>query len=301
MSTGSQRRRGPLQVGDQVQLTDPKGRMHTITLAAGTSFHTHRGILEHDALIGGPEGVVVTIGLTPYLALRPVLSDFVLSMPRGAQIVYPKDAGQIVQMADIFPGAHVVEAGVGSGALSMSLLRAVGDAGRLSSYERRADFAAIAQANVERFFGGPHPAWSVTVGDVQDVLVDTEVDRCVLDMLAPWETLDAMARALRPGGLVCCYVATTTQLSTTVEALRSHGCFSEPQSWESMVRGWHVEGLAVRPEHRMVGHTGFLCTSRRLADGVEPPLRRRRPSKGMDGELTHEGLPTDEPFRPDLP
>jgi tRNA (adenine57-N1/adenine58-N1)-methyltransferase len=267
-----------------VQLTDPKGRMHTITLEPGKQFHTHRGILEHDSLIGGPEGVVVTIGATQYLALRPLLSDFVLSMPRGAQVVYPKDAGQIVQMADIFPGAHVVEAGVGSGALSMSLLRAVGETGRLSSYERRADFAEIAQANVERFFGGPHPAWSVTVGDLQEALHETDVDRVVLDMLAPWETLDAVARALRPGGLVCCYVATTTQLSTTVEALRSHGCFTEPQSWESIVRGWHVEGLAVRPQHRMVGHTGFLCTSRRLADGVEPPLRRRRPSKGMYGE-----------------
>ena len=135
--TGAERRRGPLQPGDQVQLTDAKGRMHTITLEAGKSFHTHKGILEHDTLIGGPEGVVVTIGTMQYLALRPLLSDFVLSMPRGAQVVYPKDAGQIVQMADIFPGAHVVEAGVGSGALSMSLLRAVGDTGRLSSYERR--------------------------------------------------------------------------------------------------------------------------------------------------------------------
>jgi tRNA (adenine57-N1/adenine58-N1)-methyltransferase len=260
--------------------------MHTITLEPGKQFHTHRGILEHDALIGSQEGVVVAIGATQYLALRPLLSDFVLSMPRGAQVVYPKDAGQVVQMADIFPGAHVVEAGVGSGALSMSLLRAVGETGRLSSYERRADFAAIAQANVERFFGTPHPAWTVTVGDLQDALDETDVDRVVLDMLAPWETLDAVARALRPGGLVCCYVATTTQLSTTVEALRSHGCFTEPQSWESLVRGWHVEGLAVRPEHRMVGHTGFLCTSRRLADGVEPPLRRRRPSKGMYGETT---------------
>jgi len=299
---GAERRRGPLRVGDQVQLTDPKGRMHTITLEAGRQFHTHKGILEHDSLLGGPEGVVVTIGTTAYLALRPLLSDYVLSMPRGAQVVYPKDAGQVVQMADIFPGAHVVEAGVGSGALSMSLLRAVGEGGRLSSYERRADFAAVATANVERFFGGPHPAWSVTVGDVQDACTDRDVDRVVLDMLAPWETLDTVAQALRPGGLVCCYVATTTQLSTTVEALRAHGSFTEPQSWESLVRGWHVEGLAVRPEHRMVGHTGFLCTSRRLADGVEPPLRRRRPSKGAYGEpATETAEPRTAPFRPDLP
>jgi tRNA (adenine57-N1/adenine58-N1)-methyltransferase len=287
-----------------VQLTDPKGRMHTITLEAGKQFHTHKGILEHDALIGGPEGVVVTIGTTGYLALRPLLPDYVLSMPRGAQVVYPKDAGQIVQMADVFPGAHVVEAGVGSGALSMSLLRAVGEGGRLSSYERRAEFAEIAQKNVERFFGGPHPAWTVTVGDLASALPqsaeDQDVDRVVLDMLAPWEVLDAVSRALRPGGLVCCYVATTTQLSTVVEALRAHGTFTEPQSWESMVRGWHVEGLAVRPEHRMIGHTGFLCTSRRLADGVEPPVRRRRPSKGASAEEPPEAPPAG-PFRPQLP
>ena len=302
-STGAHRRRGPLTVGDQVQLTDPKGRMHTITLEAGKSFHTHKGILEHDTLLGGPEGVVVAIGTTEFLALRPLLPDFVLSMPRGAQVVYPKDSGQIVQMADIFPGAHVVEAGVGSGALSMSLLRAVGDGGRLSSYERRQDFADIARANVDRFFGGPHPAWSVTVGDLQLELAETDVDRVVLDMLAPWETLDAVSRALRPGGVLCCYVATTTQLSRTVEALREHGTFTEPQSWESMVRGWHVEGLAVRPEHRMVAHTAFLVTSRRLADGVTPPQRRRRPSKGAYGEVAAQTGPAERttPFRPDLP
>ena len=271
-----------------MQLTDTKGRMHTITLESGKQFHTHKGILEHDALIGGPEGVAVTIGTTTYLALRPLLSDFVLSMPRGAQVVYPKDSANIVGMADIFPGAHVVEAGVGSGALSMSLLRAVGEGGRLSSYERREDFAEIARSNVERFFGGPHPAWSITVGSLQDVLTDTDVDRVVLDMLAPWECLDAVSKALRPGGVLCCYVATTTQLSTTVEAMRAHGTFAEPAAWETMARGWHVEGLAVRPQHRMVGHTGFLCTVRRLADGVEPPVRRRRPSKGAYGESLAE-------------
>jgi len=300
--TGAQRRRGLLRPGDQVQLTDPKGRMHTITLEPGKQFHTHKGILEHDALLGGPEGVVVDIGSASYLALRPLLPDYVLSMPRGAQVVYPKDAGQVVQMADLFPGAHVVEAGVGSGALTMSLLRAVGDTGRLSSYERREDFAAIAQANVERFFGEAHPAWSITVGDLARALpaseTDRDVDRVVLDMLAPWEVLDAVSGALRPGGLVCCYVATTTQLSRTVEALREHGTFTEPQSWESLVRGWHVEGLAVRPEHRMVGHTGFLCTARRLADGVAPPVRRRRPGKGAYGEKARESLSPEPGVRP---
>jgi tRNA (adenine57-N1/adenine58-N1)-methyltransferase catalytic subunit len=284
--TGAARRRGPFQVGDQVQLTDPKGRHHTITLEPGKAFHTHKGAFSHDELIGAPEGSVVrTTGNIQYLALRPLLSDYVLSMPRGAAVVYPKDAGQIVTMADIFPGARVVEAGVGSGALSCSLLRAVGDHGSLSSYERREDFAEIARSNVERYFGSPHPAWRLTLGDLQDNLVETEVDRMVLDMLAPWECLDVAAKALVPGGVICCYVATTTQLSRTVEALREHGSFTEPQSWESMVRNWHVEGLAVRPDHRMIGHTGFLLTSRRLAEGVEPPLRRRRPAKGAYGDV----------------
>src|SRR5690348_4592011 len=190
--TGAARRRGPFQVGDQVQLTDPKGRLHTITLESGKAFHTHKGAFPHDELIGAPEGSVVrTTGNTQYLALRPLLADYVLSMPRGAAVVYPKDAGQVVAMADIFPGARVVEAGVGSGALTMSLLRAVGDEGLVHSYERRPDFADIARVNVETFFGGPHPAWRVTVGDLAENLAERDVDRVVLDMLAPWECLDA--------------------------------------------------------------------------------------------------------------
>jgi len=278
--TGADRRRGVFRSGDQVQLTDPKGRMHTITLVPGKEFHTHRGLFPHDELIGRPEGWVVTntAGIE-YLALRPLLCDYVLSMPRGAAVVYPKDAGQIVAMADVFPGARVVEAGVGSGALSMSLLNAVGDRGRLFSYERRADFADIARANVETFFGGPHPAWALTVGELTRSLEEREIDRAVLDMLTPWECLDAVARALVPGGVLLCYVATATQLSRTAEQIRDDGRFAEPSAWESMVRGWHLEGLAVRPQHRMVGHTGFLVTTRRLADGVTPPLRRRRPAR----------------------
>ncbi|HEY6798486.1 MAG TPA: tRNA (adenine-N1)-methyltransferase [Kineosporiaceae bacterium] len=276
---GAAHRRGPLRAGERVQLTDPKGRLHTITLGAGREFHTHRGLFHHDQLIGQPEGTVVrnTAGVE-YLALRPLLADYVLSMPRGAAVVYPKDSGQIVAMADIFPGARVVEAGVGSGALTMSLLRAVGDAGLVHSYERRADFADIARANVEAFFGGPHPAWRLTVGDLGESLDEVHVDRVVLDMLAPWECLDVVAPALVPGGVLICYVATATQLSRVAETIRDDGRFTEPSAWESMVRGWHLEGLAVRPQHRMVGHTGFLVTSRRLADGVTPPLRRRRPA-----------------------
>lgn len=292
--TGADLRRGPLRVGDRVQLTDPRGRLHTITLAAGSSFHTHKGYFSHDELIGLPEGSVVrnTAGIE-YLVLRPLLADHVLSMPRGAAVVYPKDAGQIVAMADIYPGARVVEAGVGSGALTMSLLRAVGDAGDLHSIERREDFATIARGNVENFFGGPHPAWRLSIGDLSDVLPEVaeraSVDRVVLDMLAPWENLDAVADALVPGGVLVAYVATTTQLSRLAEDLRADGRFTEPDAWESMVRGWHLEGLAVRPQHRMIGHTGFLLTTRRMADGVEPPTRRRRPAKGAYGEVGEDG------------
>ncbi|HZG94727.1 MAG TPA: tRNA (adenine-N1)-methyltransferase [Mycobacteriales bacterium] len=301
--TGAAHRRGPFAPGDRVRLTDNKGRHHTITLQAGAQFHTHRGILEHDELIGQPEGIVVkSTGSTVYLALRPLLSDYVLSMPRGAQVVYPKDAALIVGYADIFPGARVLEAGAGSGALSCSLLRAVGDEGFLSSYERREDFAANARGNVERFFGGPHPAWKLTVGDLVDSLDDRDMDRVVLDMLAPWEVLDAVSPALVPGGVLCCYVATTTQLSRTVEAVRAHGTFFEPWSMESLVRNWHTEGLAVRPDHRMVAHTAFLVFARRLADGVQPPLRRRRPAKGAyDDEPSPVDGATDAPHRPVLP
>ena len=270
--------------GEPVQLTDPKGRSHLITLRAGASFHTHRGILSHDDIIGGPDGnVVKSLGGTPYVVFRPLLADYTLAMKRGAAVVYPKDAAQIVAFADVFPGARVLEAGAGSGALSCWLLRAVGEQGTLVSFERRPDFAEIARRNVEQFFGGAPPTWQLVNGEFSpEGLAD--FDRVILDMLAPWDCVDAVASVLAPGGLACCYVATTTQLSRTVETLRGHGGFDEPTAWESLVRGWHVEGLAVRPQHRMVGHTGFLVTARRLAPGVIPPPRRRRPAKGAQEE-----------------
>ena len=230
--------------------------------------------------------MVTSSGGTTYLALRPLLSDYVLSMPRGAAVVYPKDAGQIVAMADIFPGARVIEAGVGSGALTCSLLRAVGDSGSVRSYERRDDFAAIARTNVERFFGSPHPAWQVTVGDLQESLGDQDTasaDRVVLDMLAPWECADVVASALVPGGVVCCYVATTTQLSRTVETFRAHGSFTEPAAWESLVRTWHVEGLAVRPDHRMIGHTGFPRDQPATGRRRRAPAAAPSPGQGRVG------------------
>ncbi len=269
-----------LRPGERVQLTDPKGRMHTVVLEPGRVYHTHRGALAHDALIGLPDGSVVTsAGGTAYLALRPLLADYVLSMPRGAQVIYPKDAAQIVAMGDVFPGARVLEAGAGSGALTCSLLRAVGERGEVVSYEARADFAEIARRNVEAFFGGPQPNWRLHVGDVAGC-EGTGFDRVILDMLTPWEVLDVVAGGLRPGGVFIGYVATTPQLSELVEALRERGGFTEPRAWESLVRDWHAEGLAVRPDHRMIAHTAFLVSARRLAPGVVAPPRRRKPSTG---------------------
>ena len=294
MSTGSEEafsgvRRGPLVPGEWVRLVDGKGRRHNLCLVAGAAFHTNRGAIQHDDLIGRDEGFTVTsTSGGEYLVFRPLLSEFVVSMPRGAAVVYPKDAAQIVAMADIFPGARVVEAGVGSGALTCSLLRAVGPTGRVSSYERREEFAEVARRNVTQFFGGDHPAWQLTVGDLVDALPDGDargtVDRVVLDMLAPWECIDVVADALAPGGVVVAYVATTTQLARTVETLRAHGEFTEPHPWETLVREWHVEGLAVRPSHKMNGHTGFLVTARRMAPGNPAPRKKRRPAPGAYGE-----------------
>ena len=276
---------GPFGYGDRVQLTGPKGRLNTITLVPGGEFHSHRGMMRHDDLVGLPDGSVVgNSNGEQYLALRPLLSDFVMSMPRGAAIVYPKDAAQILSLADVFPGARVVEAGVGSGALSLHLLRAVGSEGELLSFERREEFAEIAAANAAAFTGEMPGNWSISVGDLQDALPSRcepgSVDRVVLDMLAPWECVGAVADALKPGGVVICYVATVTQLSRVAEELRRSGLFTHPQANETMVRGWHVEGLAVRPDHRMVAHTGFLITARRLAPGAQLPQLKRRASKG---------------------
>lgn len=270
---------GPFRVGDRVQLTDPKGRKYTVVLAEGDKYHTHRGQLEHDDLIGQPEGCVVTSAAgTTYLALRPLLADYVLSMPRGAQVIYPKDAAQIVMWGDVFPGARVLEAGAGSGALTCSLLRAVGPEGSVTSYEVREDHAEHAERNVQRFFGQTPPNWTLHIADL--AVHTGAVDRAVLDMLAPWEVLPTVAGHLVPGGVLVVYVATVTQLSRITEALREQRCWTEPQAWETLHRPWHVVGLAVRPEHKMQGHTAFLLTARRLAEGVEPPRVQRRPAKG---------------------
>lgn len=294
-------RTGPFVIGDKVQLADARNRMNTITLAAGGQFHSHRGVLQHDHLIGAEDGTVVEDSNgTRYQAMRPLYADYMLSMPRGAAIVYPKDSAQILMWGDIFPGARVLEAGVGSGGLTTALLRAVGEHGSVHSIERREDFAEVARANVEVYFGREHPAWTLSTGDFQDTALELAADgpcadRVVLDMLAPWECIDAAATALVSGGVFIAYVATVTQLSRVAEALRDHGEFTEPSAWESFVRPWHLEGLAVRPEHRMNGHTGFLLTSRRTAHGTEALTRTRRPAPGsqLEEELAH---PDNEGF-----
>jgi tRNA (adenine57-N1/adenine58-N1)-methyltransferase len=294
--------RGPLRAGEWVRLTDAKGRRHNLCLEPGKRFFSNKGHLEHDELIGREEGfTVMSSAGGQYLVFRPLLSEFVVSMPRGAAVVYPKDAAQIVALADIFPGADVVEAGVGSGALTCSLLRAVGPFGSVLSYERREEFADVARRNVTQFFGAPdgetHPAWRLTLGDLAEDLPRSgeRADRIILDMLAPWECVDAAAAALRPGGIVCGYVATTTQLSRFVETLRAHGGFTEPAVWESLVRDWHVEGLAVRPGHSMIGHTAFLVTARRMAPGERPPVKKRRPAPGAYGPDYTGPRPADLP------
>ena len=281
-ATESPRRTGPFAVGDRVQLTDAKSRHYTMILKAGGEFHTHRGIVAHDSVIGSPEGSVVKAsGGDAFLVLRPLLIDYVMSMPRGAQVIYPKDAAQIVHEGDVFPGARVLEAGAGSGALTCSLLRAVGPEGQVISYELRDDHAEHAKRNVATFFGQEPENWDLIIGDIKDAATDPRLgeasaDRVVLDMLAPWDVLDAVAGVLIPGGVLIIYVATVTQLSRVVEALRDQQCWTEPRSWETLQREWHVVGLAVRPQHNMRGHTAFLVSARRLAPGTVTPTPLRR-------------------------
>ncbi|MCX6449123.1 MAG: tRNA (adenine-N1)-methyltransferase [Actinobacteria bacterium] len=270
--------------GDRVQLTDAKGKLYSITLTKGAEWHTHKGMLKHDELVGLPEGsIVATNGELKFQAFRPLLADYVLSMPRGATIIYPKDAAMILGVADIGPNMRVLEAGVGSGALSIAILRAIGSDGYLHSVEIRDDFAKISEDNVTNYFVGKPKNWQLTVSALQDQKFDADYDRVVLDMLSPWECVVTASAALVPGGVLLAYVATTTQLSKIAEAIKDCGNFTEPESSETIVRGWHHEGLAVRPQHRMIGHTGFLVFARRMAPGVPVLQRRRRPSKGSYG------------------
>jgi tRNA (adenine57-N1/adenine58-N1)-methyltransferase len=282
MSAGM--RSGPLQPGEWVRLSDPKGRKHNVRLEAGLEFSTKKGQIRHDDMIGHPEGIVIESSMgAPYQVFRPLLFEYVVSMPRGAAIIYPKDAAQIVTMADIYPGARVVEAGAGSGSLTTYLLRAIGEHGTLGSYEIREDFAENVVRNVEQATGGGHPGWTLTVGDVRETITEPEIDRLILDMVDPWTCIPMAVERLVPGGIICAYVATTTQLSRFVETVREDGGFTEPHAWETMQRDWHLEGLAVRPDHKMVGHTAFLVTARRMAPGQRSLEKSRRPAPGAYG------------------
>ena len=274
---------GPFAYGDRVQLTDAKRRHYTVILEEGGQFHSHKGIINHDDIVGMDEGSVIesTLG-SFFLLFRHLMVDHVLSMPRGAAVIYPKDAAQILVEGDIFMGARVLEAGAGSGALSMSLLRAVGPEGHVYSYEVRDDHLEYAVDNVKEYFGEQPEWWSPRLGDLGDVTAEDvggPVDRVILDMLEPWEHLETVRDLLIPGGVFMTYVATVPQLMKVMEGIRELKCFTEPKSWESLVREWKVEGLATRPEHRMNAHTAFLIWTRRLADGVTPPRPQRRARK----------------------
>ena len=274
---------GPFSYGDRVQLTDAKRRHYTVILKEGGQFHSHKGIINHDDIMGMDEGSVIesTLG-SSFLLFRHLMVDHVLSMPRGAAVIYPKDAAQILVEGDIFMGARVLEAGAGSGALSMSLLRAVGPEGHVYSYEIRDDHLEYAVDNVEEYFGARPEWWSPRLGDLGDVTAEDlggPVDRIILDMLEPWENLETVRDLLIPGGGFMTYVATVPQLMKVMEGIRELQCFTEPKAWESLVREWKVEGLATRPEHRMNAHTAFLIWTRRLADGVTPPRPQRRARK----------------------
>jgi tRNA (adenine57-N1/adenine58-N1)-methyltransferase catalytic subunit len=269
----------PLAAGELVVLVDRKSRRYLVTLTPGEEWHSHAGLVPHDDLIGVAEGSAVRTNRNmEVVVLRPTREDFVLKMKRGAQVVYPKDQAMIVAEADIRPGCTVVEAGAGSGALTLALLAAVGPSGRVISFERRDDHARIARRNVARFLGGAPDNWELREGDVAAGLGELRVHRVVLDLLEPWAVVDAAASALPPGGIVLTYTPTVPQVMRTTETLWADGRFSDVRTTETLVRGWDVDGLAVRPRHRMVAHTAFLTTARRVPsreEGGPPPPRRK--------------------------
>ena len=309
-------RRGPLSVGERVQLTDRRGRRLTVMLEPGGLTQTDHGLLPHEAMIGLPEGsVVVTIsadkwrqmrhkqdvdtdteapdrakpwkssrgiGGWAFTVMRPRLEDYILSMPRGAQIMYPKDVARVILLGDIRPGMRVLESGAGSGAMSLGLLDAIGTEGKLTSIERREEFARVAMGNATVFFGHRPAQWDLRTGDFDTLAADLpkdEFDRIVLDMLDPWNRLEQAYRVMAPGGVLTAYVTTTTQLSRLAEALRADGRWTEPEIMESLERSWKADGLAVRPEHEMIGHTGFLLTSRAMAPGRQALRKHVRATK----------------------
>jgi tRNA (adenine57-N1/adenine58-N1)-methyltransferase len=253
----------PFGPGDRVLLVDSKRRRHLVTLAEGGAFHSHNGIVAHEAIIGKDEGVTVRTTLGARLvAVRPTLSEYVLKMPRGAQVIYPKDLGQIIMLADVFPGARVLESGVGSGALTATLLRAVGPAGHVLGYELRPDFADRAVRNVEGFLGAGQPL-TVEVRDAYEGVDPVDLDRMLLDLPEPWRMVKHAEAALHPGGILLAYLPTIGQVMRLREEL-ADSAFGMVETLEVLQRSWHVDGQSVRPDHRMVAHTGFLTHGRLL-------------------------------------
>lgn len=265
---------GPFTAGDLCLLVDGRGRHYLVVLRPGESFHYHAGFLEHDRIIGNGEGVTHLSSEGARLtALRPRLADYVLRMKRGAQVVYPKDIGPILVWADIGPGMTVLEAGTGSGALTLALVRAVGREGRVVSVERREDHAAHARARIEEFLGEVPANLELRVGNVEDWVEGVDPDRLVLDLPEPWEVVPAAAEGLRPGGILCAYLPTVPQVEQLARAMRGAGCFVETTTFEVLMREWSVAGRSVRPEHRMVGHTGFITVGRRAERGEAATAR----------------------------
>lgn len=252
----------PFVAGESVLFVDSKGRRNLVNLADGGEYHTHTGIVPHANVIGEPEGIrVETSGGAKYLVFRPTLSEYVYEMKRGAQVIYPKDLGPILMLADIFPGARVLEAGVGSGALSMTMVRAGAD---VIGYEIREDFAECARENLIAFLGAEAgERFNVQIRSVYDGIDETDLDRVVLDLPEPWQVVPHAEKALRPGGIFVSYLPSIMQVSQLRDALSSSG-FEMASTVEVLNRGWYVEGRAVRPDHRMVAHTGFLTSARLL-------------------------------------
>lgn len=250
--------------GDPCLLFDRKERRYLIELIPGAQFHHHHGVVPHDDIIGSEEGSRLHSSLgSALVVLRPRLADFALKMPRGAAVVYPKDVGAILVWADIKPGNIVVEAGTGSGALTMALARAVGEAGRVVSFEVRDDHAALAKKRITGFFGDVPDHVELRLGSVEEGLQEMEPDRIVLDLPEPWHAVPTAAANLAPGGIFCCYVPTVPQVQTVRSALAEAGAFLDIMTFEMMMREWTVDGRSVRPNHRMIGHTGFITVARK--------------------------------------
>jgi tRNA (adenine57-N1/adenine58-N1)-methyltransferase len=252
-----------LRAGEPVLFIDRKDRPYLRVLKPGASMTLRNGSVAADDLIGHAEGSVVhNTGREAFFVCRPSYAQLTPNLPRNAQVIYPKDVGPILLWGDIAPGLRVVEVGTGPGAMTIALLRAVGESGHVTSYEIRPDFADMARRNVTTFFGNA-PNWTLTVADAFEELDEQDVDRMVVDLAEPWRLLDRASQALRPGGIFVGYVPTTPQLKNLGDGLRDHGGFANVDAMETLVRFWHLDERSVRPEHRMVAHTGFLVFARR--------------------------------------